>query len=339
MAEALAVSGGEPANLSAAQKAAVLLMLVGEEEASAMIGDLGPAEVEALGRAMLEMSDVDRATSMHVIEEFIAHAETGIAVSGGLDFFRGALSKAMGDVRATSVLQRVTPFQDRYRLPGSEWLSADALRQMMVCQHPQAAAASLTLISPALAADVILGMEEERQVDILYRLAILRELKEEAVALLVRHLAPEGGEGLALPVSSIPGNAMTVAILKSMPDEQNRPLLAALRKRDDIVGSEIEENMLRFEDLMEMPPRSLQLLIQAIDLDTLARALRGAPEALAEKIYAGMSTRAAQTVQDALKGRGGKASDIAEARTAIVKSARTMAEKGEIELVEEKADV
>mgnify|MGYP003131193656 CR=1 FL=1 len=328
------------ASISPAQKVAVLLMLLGEDEAASIIEHLSPAQVEMLGPAMQEVASLDRATTGQVVDEFLMLAGERSGLDNGLDFFRSTVTRALGEARSDDVLQRATSFKDRHSLPGFDWFGPRTIAQILEGQHPQVVAATLTLINADVAAFVIRTLAEEEQVDIIYRLARLSELSNDAITTLITGFGTLLEPGLAIPGSEISGTLLAVEILKALPDETNKSLLARIAERDQALGARIEEDMLRFEDLEGLPSRSLQQLMQAIDPDVLAKALTSAPEDLKAKVFAGMSTRAVQTIEDNMKD-GGPVSkkDILQARAEIIRTARAMGEAGDIVLKEETADV
>ena len=332
--------GSAAAQLTAAQKVAVILMLLGEEEAALIVENLTPAEVERLGAAMIEVADVDRGTTSAVMDEFLEFAASRAGLGGGLDFFSATVKRALGAPRAAGILGRVRPLSERNVLPAFGWLDYRAIAQLLTEQHPQVIAATLTLIDAETAGGVLGTFDEERQVDILYRLARLDVLSEAALEMLTSCFGSLVEPGFAAAESKVAGPMLTVAILKTYPDALNKPLLAGIRARDEALGSRIEDNMLRFEDLVAMADRSMQLLVQAVDSDTLALSLRGAPAEISEKILGVMSTRAAQTVEDAIRDQGPtRKADVEAARASMIKTARSMAEAGDIMLGSGDGDV
>jgi flagellar motor switch protein FliG len=323
----------EAAALTPAQKCAVVLMLLGEDEASSVVRNLSPKEVETLGAAMIEVAEVDRRTTSLVINEFLGFAATKTGLGEGSEFLKAMLVRALGEPRAGTVLERIAPHSDRHAIPGLDWLGQRTLAQLLADQHPQVVAALFTLLSAEASAGVLTSLPAEVQADILLRLARLTELSEAAITTLRDVFGAAVGPGLMQATSPVTGSALATEILKAVGDEDNRALIAAISIRDAAIGAAIEENMLRFGDLIRVPPRSLQTLIQAVPPDLLPLALRGVDEALRDHITGAMSTRAAQTLADAMAERGPtKRADVEAARSEIMKIARGLAAKGELML-------
>lgn len=321
------------AELTPAQKCAVVLMLLGEDEASSIVRNLNPREVETLGAAMIEVAEVDRRTTSHVIDEFLGFAATKTGFGEGSEFLKAMLVRALGEQRAGNVLERISPHSERHSIPGLDWLGHRALGQLLADQHPQVVAALFTLLPADTSAGVLPAFDEARQIDILLRLARLDELSDAATQTLRDVFGGAVGAGLMQAASQVTGGSLATDILKALDDEQNRALIAGIRARDTGIGDQIEENMLRFGDLIRVPVRSLQQLIQAVSPDVFALALRGVDDALRSHLLAAMSTRAAQTLEDAMAERGPtKRAEVEAARADIMQTARALAAKGELVL-------
>ncbi|MEM8825336.1 MAG: FliG C-terminal domain-containing protein [Pseudomonadota bacterium] len=321
------------ADMTPVQKAAVLLMLLEEDQSAAFIADLDPVQAETLGAAMLEIADVDRGTTDAVIASFLDHAGAAAPVRASETGTRSLFAKALGEARAAHILA-AAPSSSKQIAPELQWIARARLAELLAQEHPQLIAAALSLMPPAVAADVVPQLDADVQADCLMRLARLEELGDGAVALIREAYGPDLLPiAFAAPVNRVEGVAAAVDILKGLSPADAKAIQARISERDDTLAQRIDEQMVVFEDLMTIDARAMQQVIAAVQPDVLAMALRGAPATLKAHILAGMSTRAAQTLEDTMKeARPAAQDDVDRARTNIMRAVRDLADKGEIVL-------
>ncbi|MBV7257002.1 hypothetical protein KCG44_09425 [Pacificimonas sp. WHA3] len=327
MADSSSMDGMTPV-----QQAAVLLMLLDEEQSSAFIGGLEPAQAEALGTAMVQIAEVDQTATSSVIANFLDNVGEAAPVSGGASAARTMFSRALGDARAAQMLGAAMPSSTPPDAPELQWIARAQLAELLTQEHPQAIAAALSLVPANVASDILPHLDADVQTDCLMRLARMDELSSAAVALIRE--AYSGGVlpvGFSIPINQISGIDVTVDILKMLPPAQAKALQERMMESDKELAETIDERMLIFEDLLTIDGRAMQQVIAAVPQDLLASALRGAGDDLKAHILKGMSTRAAQTLEDTMKSaKPASRDDVERARSEIMRTVRQLADKGDI---------
>lgn len=314
--------------------AAVMVMLLGEEQAARMLGRLDPGELVRLGESMCALGEIGPAAIAAAIEGFVARFDQrGIAARGREDHVRGLLTRSVGEVKADSLMQRIRPDSppDTSALELARWLNADVLLRLVGDEHPQAIAVLLVQLEPEVAAGVLSGLPEPAQGEVVHRIATLGPVAPEVLAMLEDLLAQRitqchGGATLKLggprEVAEIINNAGKAVEKRVLPD---------VAKRDKLLARTIEQEMFKFEHLYALDPQSMGALLREIESDTLIDALKGIAEEEREVFFCAMSSRAADGVKDEIAARGRlKRADVELAQRAVVAAARKLAADGTI---------
>lgn len=323
-----------PRVYSGVERAAVLMMLVGEAEAAAILKKLDPEEVRELGRAMYSIADVSENEVDAVLDNFVgcARARNSIAFQPK-PIVEKMMNRALGPERADSVLSRITPPEAQCEIDMLKWLDASDIAKIVEKEHPQIGAVIIANCDPAVAGQVLELLPEIMQPDILHRVARLGPVTPQAVETLNAVLQRRsggggngGGNGLAMG-----GSREAAKILSSARKATEQRVMPKLFKIDRDVAKQIEEALFIFENLLEMDDKNLGTLIRNVDGEVLIRSLKGADEAARERFLGCMSSRAAAGIRDEMEGRGPmKLSEVLEAQKAMIAVARNLAKEGTI---------
>ena len=317
------------ADLTGAQKCAVLLLLLDELEAAELLRQMASADVKAVGHAMLSVAEIEPCAIDTVLDEFLAASRTTAALGSG-DQVRSVLERALGHQRAGGVMSGMGPPVTPRPFAALDWVDPPAIAAMLAAEHPQAAAVILAQLVPERASDVLAAMPEAVQPDLLYRLATMTSVAPGVIATLdaviEAQLAAEPPPGTA----AIPAGPDLAAKLLNLAPDQVR-LLAALRELDPAMTEAIAENLFVFDDVLKIDARGMQALVREVEPEQLVIALKGASEALRSHVYGAMSARAATGVQDDLAGLGPlKLSEVRTAQQAIAAVVRRLADAGSL---------
>ncbi|MEZ0497235.1 flagellar motor switch protein FliG [Sphingomonas sp. IW22] len=317
---------------SGVERAAVLMMLVGEEEAAAILQKLEPEEVRQLGKAMFTVADVSEEEVESVLDDFIAHARDRTAI--GFDprpKIAGMMNKALGPEKADSVLAQITPPEAACAIDLLDWMDPGEIASLIETEHPQIAAVLIANLDPAVAGQVLEILPEHLQPQILHRVARLGPVTPEAIdtlraALSARIGQPQSGTGLQMG-----GTKDAAKILSSARKATEARVMPKLAKLDRDVARQIEEAMFVFDNLLEMDDKNLGVLIRNVDTDLLVRALKGIDEAGRNRFLGCMSARAADGIRDEMEERGPmRLSEVLDAQKAVIATARSLAKEGTI---------
>ncbi|MBB5697373.1 flagellar motor switch protein FliG [Sphingomonas yantingensis] len=321
-----------PRQFSGTERAAVLMMLVGEEEAAAILQKLEPEEVRQLGKAMFAVADVSEEEVEHVLDDFVAHARERTAI--GFDprpKIEGMMNKALGPEKADSVLARITPAEAACAIDLLDWLDAGEIASLIESEHPQIAAVLIANLDPAIAAQVLEILPEALQPQILHRVARLGPITPEAIETLKTALSNRIGQSQSAAGLQLGGTKDAAKILSSARKATEARVMPKLAKIDRDVAKAIEEAMFVFENLLDMDDKNIGVLIRNVETDLLVRALKGIDEAGRNRFLGCMSARAADGIRDEMEARGPmRLTEVLDAQKAIIATARQLAKDGTI---------
>ena len=284
--------------LSGTEKSAILMMLLGEDEAAAVLQKLTPREVQHLGTAMYSVTGVDQTTVNAVLDEFLEtiKKQTGLGLGAG-QYIENVLTKALGDDKAQSVLGRITPASSESQIDILDWMDTRAISELIIDEHPQIKALIISYLEFGLAADVLTLLPDEIQADIVRRIATLETVEPGAIKELERVMKAKFAANTSLRASQIGGVKAAAKIMNFTKTDMESRILNAIKKEDRDLMAEIQDNMFVFENLGGSDDRSLQTLLRSVDQDVLVVAMKGADAQLQEKLLGCMSTRAAATLE------------------------------------------
>ncbi|HCB76934.1 MAG TPA: flagellar motor switch protein FliG [Sphingomonas bacterium] len=308
------------------------MMLVGEEEAAAILQKLEPEEVRQLGKAMFAVADVSEEEVEHVLDDFVAHARERTAI--GFDprpKIEGMMNKALGPEKADSVLARITPAEAACAIDLLDWLDAGEIASLIETEHPQIAAVLIANLDPAIAAQVLEILPEALQPQILHRVARLGPITPEAIETLKTALSNRIGQSQSAAGLQLGGTKDAAKILSSARKATEARVMPKLAKIDRDVAKAIEEAMFVFENLLDMDDKNIGVLIRNVETDLLVRALKGIDEAGRNRFLGCMSARAADGIRDEMEARGPmRLTEVLDAQKAIIATARQLAKDGTI---------
>ncbi|MGL4313188.1 MAG: flagellar motor switch protein FliG [Sphingomonas sp.] len=317
---------------SGVERAAVLMMLVGDDEAAAILQKLEPDEVRELGRAMFAVADVTEQEVESVLDDFVGKARDRTAV--GFDprpKIESVMTRALGQEKAENVLARITPAQDACEIDLLDWMEASDIAALVEKEHPQIAAVLIANLDPSVAAQVLELLPEAIQPEIVHRVATLGPVTPEAVETLKSMVASVTTGRRSSAGVVIGGTREAAKIMSSARKATEQRVMPKLAKMDRDVARAIEEAMFVFDNLLELDDKNLGTLIRNIDGDILTRALKGVDEAARNRFLGCMSARAADSIRDEMEARGPmRLSEVLEAQKAIIQIARNLAKDGTI---------
>ena len=324
----------KPDELAGTQRAAILLMSLGEQDAANVLKQLDAREVQKLGIAMAELKEVSREQMTAVLDKFIGVADAKANIAGGSqDFVRRVLTQAVGKQKTDMLLDRVSTGQTGQGIESLKWMESKAVAQIISGEHPQIAAIVLSHLEPGQSATILPLLSEDMRTEVLMRIATLNEVPQSALTELDQLVEKQANATPSAPLRRI-GGARTVAnILNAMERDKSGEELGKIEKADGQMHQQIKDLLFIFDNLLDVDDRGIQSLLREVGSDTLAVALRGAEPEVQEKILKNMSKRAAEILKDDMEARGPvKLTDVEAAQKEIVVIAQRLAEEGTISL-------
>ncbi len=317
------------------EAAAILLMLLSEEEAADVLGRLDPDEVQMLGGAMFGVADVTERQVNGVLDLFVQRARARTTIGFAADaHIRGMMERALGSDRAENIMARITPPTRANALDALKWMDPRTIAALIEHEHPQIGALVLAHLDPAIAADVLQLVDEDQQTDLIYRIAKLGPVTSEALEDLEKVLLRQLGNTLRGGATSRRGGASEAAkIVNNTRTTAEQRIIRSLNKLDKNLARTIEDEMFVFDNLNALDEKNLGTLLRAVDNSILVVALKGAEERLRNKMLGCMSSRAAQSIMDEMAERGPmRLAEVQDAQKEMLAIARQLANAGTINL-------
>ena len=321
-------------DLTGTQKSAILMMLVGEDEATEILKNLSPREVQHLGASMYSVQGLDQDTVNQVLDEFLAiiKEQTSLGLGAG-NYIRNVMTKALGDERAQSVLSRITPTSTERPIEILDWMDARSISELILDEHPQIIALIISYLDHGQASDVLAQLPEEAQADVITRVATLQTVQPDALRELEIVMQRKFQANTSLRASQVGGIPAAAKIMNFLTQDIEARIMSSLKDDDEDLMVAIQESMFVFDNLIMSDDKSMQIIIRSVDTEDLVLALKGADEALSEKILSCMSTRAAANVQDEMEALGPvRLTEVQEAQKRIINVARRLSDEGSIVL-------
>ncbi len=324
----------EMSNISGAQRAAVLMLLLGEQQASEIIKFLNPTEVQALGGAMVAVSDVSQEAVNEILDDFVATIKKQSSLGlGTTDYVEKVFKRALGDDKAASVLGRILPGQSTKGLEILQWMDARSIADMIKTEHPQVTAIILSVLDHQVAADVLTFLPDETRPEIIQRVASLETVQPSAMQELEAIMKLQFSTNTSSKSSSFGGIKAAAQIMNSTKTALEASIMKGLEKIDADLMMRIQDNMFTFENLSAVDNKGIQVLMRAVDNNQLMIAMKGASEEVKARFFDNMSERARGMFKDEMDAKGlMRLSDVEEAQKQIMRSARKLSDSGELVL-------
>lgn len=323
-----------PEQLSGAQRAAQLLLVLGEEKAAQILRQLDPGDIQKVGAAMTEMNKVDGPAAGSVLHHFISQYESdsSIRVEPG-EYTRNVVIQALGEERAVGILSKISMGADTRALESLRWMEPRVIAGLIENEHPQIQAIVVSYLPAELAAEVLPEMPEEVRTDVLVRMASLETVDPKALSELNQSLQQQVEGVVSKQHSATQGIRVVANILNAMDSALQEQTMERVREADSELATKVQEQRYVFDDLLNIPDRDFQIVLRELPTDRLAVALKGADQALRDKVFNNMSKRAADIFKDDMETLGPvKLSDVEEAQKEIVEVVQKLAESGEVNL-------
>jgi len=329
--EALARELGE---MTGVQRAAVLMLLLGEQQAAEIIRFLNPKEVQALGGAMVSVSDLSQEAVNAVLDEFVAtiKKQTNLGL-GTTDYVEKVFKRALGDDKAASVLGRIMPGQGSKGLEILSWMDARSIAEMIRGEHPQVTAIILSVLENSVAADVLNFLPSESRPEIIQRVANLETVQPSAMEELESIMKKQFSNNSSAKSSSFGGLKAAAKIMNFTKTELEASVMSGLSELDPELMQKIQDNMFTFENLTGVDNRGIQVLMRNVEPDLLMIGLKGASDLVKDKFFGNMSERARGMFRDDMEAKGPlRIADVEDAQKTIMRIARKLSDAGDLVL-------
>ncbi len=320
--------------LNGPKKAAIFLMIMGEEFASKVFKFMEPSQIKTIASQMSDVSSVDSKTVDSVMNEFSTSMGGGGSYGfSGKEFLQSSVAKAFDSRTADSLLDDVLHKSGKKSFDKLGSVNPQILANILMDEHPQTIALVLVNLPYNVAADILGQLPEPIQGEVIIRISDLEDVPVEiinevhdVVDEMLANLGEEQGESQG-------GIQAAAEILNQLDNKTENAIFEKIENTREELADEIRQKMFIFADLVGLDDRSIRALLKEVSNDELILALKTASEELSGKIFANVSQRAAEMMKEDMEVMGPvKLRDVEQAQLNIVKAARRLEEEGKIVL-------
>ncbi|GJL53266.1 MAG: flagellar motor switch protein FliG [Nitrospirales bacterium] len=318
--------------LSGYEKAAILLLAIGENAAVEVLKVLDQKDIRAIGAYLGGMVNVGQDEHRTVLREFVQQAgASGLSVEGKT-YLSKILNSALGKDKARRILSSLNTSENA----GFETLKSmdsASIANMLTYEHPQTGALILSNLESDQSGQVLALLPSHKRDAIVYRMATTEEVSPNMLDELNGVLQDELRTGASKNAVAVGGTGLVAEILNSVKRNVEGEIMAALEEKNAEIAEEIRSKMFVFEDLEDVDDRGMQEVLRDVSKEELILALKAVDEGLKEKFFKNMSSRAAESLKEDMDSRGPvKLSDVESAQQNILKIVQKMAAEGRVVL-------
>ena len=316
------------------QHAAILLLALGEDCASEVFKFLAPKEVQRLGERMARLTTVADAQFEGVLERFHGSVETQRSlVSDTGAYVSNVLKRALGEDKAGLLIDRIVQGRDVSGIESLKWMDPVAIAELIRNEHPQIIATILVHLDRDHASGVLQTFDERTRNDVVLRIATLDGIQPNALKELNEVLSKVLAGGDRVRKAPLGGPKTAAEILNFLGSSVEGSVIGSIRDQDGELAQKIEDQMFTFADLMKLDDRGMQRVLREVDNAQLVIALKGAEPEMRERVFANMSSRAADALREDLESKGPvRLSDVETQQKEILKLVRRLSDEGEVML-------
>ncbi|HTK34810.1 MAG TPA: flagellar motor switch protein FliG [Caulobacteraceae bacterium] len=321
----------DPKRLAGPEKAAVVLLALGEEHKH-LWQQLDEEEIKEISQAMSSLGTV----SANVVEALLVEFVSGLAGSGSV---MGSFEQTQRLLNAFMPSDRVDAMMEEIRGPAGRtmWdklgnVNEAVLANYLKNEYPQTVAVVLSKIKGEHASRVLSALPEDFALECVQRMLRMEPVQREILDKIEQTLRTEFMSNLAR-TSKRDSHEMMADIFNNFDRQTEARFIAALEERNRESAERIRALMFVFEDLAKLDPGGVQTLLRGVEKDKLGLALKGASDGLREMFFSNMSERAAKIMREDMESMGPvRLKDVDQAQMAMVQVAKDLAAKGEIML-------
>lgn len=323
----------DPKKMSGPEKAAVLLLSLGEAEASQIFKKLTDKEIKQIAPVMAKFDKVAPEVADAIAEEFVRRFENKDNLNiRGDNFFKSVLGTAFDKKDAEKILRSLDADEEGRPFQWSHDVDAGLLKEQIMGEHPQTIAMILAHLPAEKASEVLSSMPDDKKGDIAIRIVKLGQVPLEIVREVDRTLRDELSQ-IQASDTEIGGIDAVVDILNNLDRASEDIILETIEEEHTEMANEIREKMFVFEDLSKVDDRGMREILKKVENQQLALAMKTASEEMKQKILGNLSQRAAEMLLEDLEVMGPvRLAEVEEAQQAIIRAAKELEAEGTIVL-------
>jgi flagellar motor switch protein FliG len=279
---------------------------------------------------MAQIKSASREEVTNVVGDFVLTLDGQADIKVGTDdYIRKVLIDALGEDKASSIIDRILVSRKSKGLDVLKWMDPRTIAEIIRQEHPQVLAIITSYLDADLAAKVLAELPQWLQAEVLLRVSQLDGVQPAALGKLDEMIEKQIASKGTSVSARLGGTKSAAAILNYMPPST----MEELRRADEEMAQTLQDLMFVFDDLLKVDDKGVQTLLREVDSGRLVIAMKGADQALVQHIFKNMSQRAAEMLKDDMESRGPvKLSEVEAAQKEILVAARKLAEAGTIVL-------
>ncbi|WP_149203358.1 flagellar motor switch protein FliG [Actinotalea subterranea] len=330
------------AMLTGTQKAALLLIQLGREQAGRVMAQLEESEIEELTTEIARLERVDGKLADDVLDEFyeVSLGGAGYSGRGGLGLAQALLEASVGRDRAAGMLERLASSLQGQPFEFLQYADARQVVSLLNGEHPQTIALVLAHLRAEHASAIMTGLPHATQGEVAHRIALMERASPDVVALVAESMQRKASAVLTpQEMSAVGGVQPLVEIINRADPTTEKLILEGLEARDQALAEEVRSRMFVFGDIVLLEDRAIQLVLRGVEMSSLATALKGVADEVRDKILRNLSERARENLLEEIELLGPvRLSMVEEARAAVVQVIRRLEESGQIVIRREGED-
>ena len=320
--------------LTGPQRAATLLLAMGEEASARVLAMLHEDELREVSAAMAQLGPVAADQVERLAGDFVRQIGSAGSLVGNLEGTERLLLRTLSRERVSQIMEEIRGPAGRTMWDKLGNVSEAVLANYLRNEYPQTVAVVLSRIRSEQAARVLAALPETFAMEVVMRMLRMESVQKDVLDGLERTLRAEFMSNLARSARREP-HEMMAEILNNLDRATESRFLTALDERNREAADRIKALMFTFEDLGRLSPTAIQAVLRAAERDKLPLALKGASERIRDLFFANLSERAGKMLRDDIAALGPvKIKDVDEAQAAVVALAKEMAASGQIEIGE-----
>lgn len=335
-------AGPSTSMLTGTQKAALVLIQIGREQAAKVMAQMDEQEIEELTTEIARLERVDPAIAQSVIEEFHEASLAGRSIGqrGGLGLAQHLLEASVGREKAAGMLERLATSLQGQPFEFLQYADARQVLSLLSGEHPQTVALVLAHLRAEHASAIMTGLPPATQAEVAHRIALMERAAPDVVAVVAETLQRKASAVLTpQELSAVGGVQPLVEIINRADPSTEKLILEGLEARDQALAEEVRSRMFVFADITLLEERAIQLVLRGVEMSVLALALKGADEQVRDKVLRNLSERARENLVEEIELLGSvRLSMVEEARANVVSAIRRLEESGQIVIRREGED-
>ena len=324
--------------LSGSQKAAIMILSLGEEGTAKVWELLDDEEIKEVSQTIANLGSINSELVERLFVEFANQMSSGGSLVGSFESTERMLSKTLGRERVELIMEEIRGPAGRTMWDKLGNVNETVLANYLKNEYPQTVAVVLSKIKPDHAARVLAALPEDFAMEVVARMLRMESVQKEVLDKVEETLRIEFMNNLAR-TNRRDSHEMMAEIFNNLDRQTENRFVAALEERNRDSAERIKALMFTFEDLAKLDPAGVQTLLRGVDKDKMGLALKGASDSLRDLFFSNMSERAAKILREDMEAMGPvRLRDVEAAQMEMVNTAKDLAQRGEIMLADNKGD-